>query len=149
MKRANPTSQAGFSLVETVAAMGILALAAIPLMQITGDAVRNSSSLETRLLARTVAENVMARSMVSPEILDAGIATGKETQMGRVFDWALTKGPAQAGGLQNLEITVRREEEEQVLARLVSLKYIPQNLPDRPDATPPAESGDNTDGEPK
>ena len=88
-------SQAGFSLVETVAAMGILALAAIPLLQVTTDASRNAASLETRLLARTVAENVMARSMSTREVLDAGLATGQETQLGRTFIWTRTTGPAQ------------------------------------------------------
>ena len=86
MPTADRTSQAGFSLVETVAAMGILAMAAIPLLQITTDATRNPSSLEGRVLARTVAENVMARSMASPEILDAGVATGRRAPDGRRSD---------------------------------------------------------------
>ena len=72
--------QSGFSLVETVAAMGILALAAIPLMQVTTDASRNAASLESRLLARTVAENVMARSMATQDVIDAGISAGAHGQ---------------------------------------------------------------------
>lgn len=122
-------SQAGFSLVETVAAMGILAVAAIPLLQITTEANRNASSLETRLLARTVAENEMARAMAAVEILDAGIATGTETQMGRTYVWTRTTSLGEIGTLQNLRVDVRPEESEQVLASLISLKYIPQNLP--------------------
>lgn len=130
MSRARKVSETGFSLVETVAAMGILALAAIPLMQITGDATRNAASLENRLLARTVAENVMARTMAVPEPLEAGIRSGQEIQMGRVYDWSLITGPAEPGQLQTMEVTVRREETEQNLARLVSLKFVPKALPD-------------------
>ncbi|MEC7290723.1 MAG: type II secretion system minor pseudopilin GspI [Pseudomonadota bacterium] len=132
MSNGKPSAQAGFSLVETVAAMGILALAAIPLLQITTDANRNAASLETRLLARTVAENEMARAMATRVVLDAGVVTGQETQMGRTFNWVRTTTPAQVGQLQNLRIDVRPAESEQVLASLVSLKYIPKNLTGAP-----------------
>lgn len=133
------TSQAGFSLVETVAAMGILAMAAIPLLQITTDANRNAASLETRLLARTVAENEMARALATRTVLDAGVATGQEVQMGRTFNWVRTTSPAQVGQLQNLQVEVRPAESEQVLASLVSLKYVPKNI----DGTPTVPSGED------
>ena len=129
MSNANRHRQSGFSLVETVAAMGILALAAIPLMQVTTDASRNAASLESRLLARTVAENVMARSMATQDVIDAGISAGQEVQMGRTYNWVRTANEAQQGALQNLRVEVRPAESEQVLASLISLKYIPQNLP--------------------
>lgn len=139
MSNARGTSQAGFSLVETVAAMGILALAAIPLLQITTEANRNASSLEMRLLARTVAENEMARAMASGTVLDAGVVTGEQVQIGRSFTWVRTTSLAQVGQLQNLVLEVRPSNSEQVLARLESLKYIPQNLPSASTPQPPSE----------
>lgn len=141
MLSAKQSSQAGFSLVETVAAMGILALAAIPLLQISTDATRNAASLEARVLARTVAENTMARAIVDPEQIDAGVATGRETQMGRTFIWTRTSSLAQPGELQNLEVVVRREDDEQALARVVALKYIPTALPDASQTPPPNPGG--------
>lgn len=128
MSNVKAQHQSGFSLVETVAAMGVLALAAVPLLQITTDATRNAANLEGRVLARTVAENVMARAMATPEIIDAGIATGRETQMGRTYIWTRTASLPQVGEIQNLEVQVRREDDEQVAARLVSLKYMPATL---------------------
>ena len=141
MRNAKSPSQAGFSLVETVAAMGILALAAIPLMQVTTTATRNTASLEERLLARTVAENVMARAMATSAVIDGGIATGEEVQLGRTFIWTRTATPAQSGGLQNLSVDVRPAEREQILASLISLKYAPQALPGT--GTSPANEGDD------
>ena len=135
--------QSGLSLVETGAAMGILALAAVPLLQITTDATRNAANLEGRVLARTVAENVMARAMATPETIDAGIATGSETQMGRTFIWTRTASLPQLGELQNLEVQVRREEDEQVVARLVSLKYMPAIL-SVPSTTAPTSDEEET-----
>ena len=128
MSNVEANHQSGFSLVETVAAMGVLALAAVPLLQLTTDATRNAANLEGRVLARTVAENVMARAMATPEVIDAGIATGHETQMGRTFVWTRTATLPQVGEIQNLEVQVRRENDEQVVARLVSLKYMPAIL---------------------
>ncbi|MDG1825817.1 MAG: type II secretion system protein [Henriciella sp.] len=129
MSNASRKSEQGFSLVETVAAMGVLALAAVPLLQVTGDAVRNTARLETRLLARTVAENVMARTMASPDVIDAGIAVGQETQLARTFGWSRLASPALPGSLQSYEVTVTAPNDTQVLARLVSLKAVPKNLP--------------------
>ena len=131
---ARASSEAGFSLVETVAAMGILALAAIPLMEVSSEATRNAGRLEARLLSRTVAENVMARTFAEPDALDAGLRTGREEQMGRAFTWMLTIGPAAPGQLQALEVRVTQQDDEQVLARLVSMKevpvpYVPRALP--------------------
>lgn len=142
MSNARSSKQAGFSLVETVAAMGILAMAAIPLLQVTTEANRNAASLESRLLARTVGENEMARAMATRIVLDAGVATGQEVQLGRTYVWTRTTSPAQIGQLQNLRVDVRPADSEQVLATLISLKYIPANMPGRPNAPGQAGEGD-------
>lgn len=134
------SGQAGFSLVETIAAMGILAMAAIPLLQISTEATRNTAALETRLLARTVGENVINRAMVEPVMLEAGLQTGRETQMGRVFIYTLTVAPPGEAGLQGLEVTVRPDRDDaQPLARLVSLKATPPSLPEAPDLGDPSD----------
>lgn len=134
LKRANLSREQGFSLVETVAAMGVLALAAVPLMQLTGDATRNTARLESRLLARTVAENVMARTLATPTLIDAGITRGDEKQLARDYTWTRTAGPAIPGGLQTFEVTVTEKNASQVQARLVSLKAIAVPLPDASEA---------------
>ncbi len=125
----SPQTDAGFSLIETVAAMGILAMAALPLMQVSSDSVRNTGYLETRLLARTVAENVMAQTLADPDLLEGGISTGENTQMGRRFIWVRTAGLGLQGDVQALEVTVRANNSEQVLARLVGLQAISGPLP--------------------
>lgn len=134
LKRASLSREQGFSLVETVAAMGVLALAAVPLMQLTGDATRNTARLESRLLARTVAENVMARTLATPTLIDAGITRGDEKQLARDYTWTRTAGPAIPGGLQTFEVTVTEKNASQVQARLVSLKAIAVPLPDASEA---------------
>lgn len=143
MKRADPRREGGFSLVETVAAIGILSIAALPLMQVSREATRNTGRLEARLLARTVAENVMARTLTDPDVRDAGIEIGTETQLQRTFHWTLTTGPAVPGDVQTIEVAVSIGDDEQVLARLQSLKLGPTLVTaDSAEATPSDETGE-------
>lgn len=122
--RSDPASQTGFTLVETVAAMGILALAAVPLMQLASDATNNASHLETRLLARTVAENVLARAIADPEQIDGGTHAGQEGQLGRAYTWTLIASPPRQGEVQSLNVTVWQEGDAQPLSTMQSLKAI-------------------------
>lgn len=117
--------EAGFSLVETLAALGILALAALPLMQTATSSANATRHLENRMLARIVAENVISYEMVRGDQPDAGIRSGVETQMGRTLAWTVTAGPARAGDVQTLNVVVRLDGSQQVLAELSGLRAIP------------------------
>ncbi|WP_084399999.1 type II secretion system minor pseudopilin GspI [Henriciella aquimarina] len=112
----------GFSLVETVAALGILSLAAVPLMQLSSGAVQHTARLETHLFARTTAENVLARAMADPEPAVIGQTAGTEEQMGRIYDWMMVTAPTGQDGLLRLEVRVQLADKDQTLARLVTLK---------------------------
>lgn len=139
MKPAKSNSQEGFSLIETVAAMAILSVAAIPLMQMTSTSVQHARGLETRMLARTVAENAIAEALAQPIAQEGGAAIGVETQMGRAFTWTLTTTPPQLGELQRFDISVSAEGDAQVLASMTSLKLLP--LP----VTVPDDTDDSAD----
>lgn len=117
-------SSKGFSLVETVAALGVLSLAAVPLMQLASDALVNTGRLESRLFARTTAENVLARTISDPNPIVVGQRSGREQQMGREFDWTLTILPTDRADLLRLEVQVRPSGREQVEARLVTLRAV-------------------------
>ena len=117
--------QQGFSLVETVAALGILSLASIPLMQLATNAVQNTGRLEARLLARTTAENALTRAVSSREPIELGLSEGTEVQMGRPFEWDLIIYPTDRQTLFRFEVNVREAGREQVLARLMTLKAVP------------------------
>lgn len=116
--------QRGFSLVETVAALGILSLAAVPLMQLASEAVQNTSRLESRLLARTTAENVLARTMTDPEPVELGQTAGTEVQLGRTYAWTLIVYPTEQPSLVRLEVQVQEAGREQTLARVMTLKTV-------------------------
>ena len=132
MSRSKPGKRdqdSGFSLVETIAAMGILALAAVPLMQLVTDLTRNTAWLENRMLARTVAENVLARALTDVQPRDGGIVAGTETQLGRAYFWTLTASRPVENQTQSLEVAVRADETGDVIARLVTMRAIPGPAP--------------------
>lgn len=115
----------GFSLVETVAALGILALAAVPLMQLSSNALQSTGRLEARFLARTTAENVLSRAMADTQPIEVGQVSGSEEQLGRSFDWTLTVMPTDRDALFRLEVRVAQTGREQILARLTTLQAEP------------------------
>jgi general secretion pathway protein I len=105
-----------------VAALGVLSLAAVPLMQLASDALTNTGRLESRLLARTTAENVLARTMAERAQITVGQQNGREEQLGRDYDWTLIIIPTDREDLLRLEVQVKEAGRDQVLARLVTLK---------------------------
>jgi len=126
----NPPAQhrteGGFSLVETVAAMGILALAAIPLLEVSSDATANTRYMQERALARIVAENAIAYAVSDPRPREFGIETGVVQQFGRDFQWTVTTSPGALQGVQGVLVEVRRVEKDQILVRYETLKSVQQ-----------------------
>ena len=76
------------------------------------------------MLARTVAENVLARAVADPEPVTDGQYAGQEVQLGRAYDWTLVSIPTGAS-LHRFEVSVTRAGDEQVVARLTTLKAEP------------------------
>lgn len=140
MPNSSANAEAGFSLVETLAALGILALAALPLMQTATSSANATRHLENRMLARIVAENVISYEMVRRDQPDAGIRSGVETQMGRTLAWTVTAGPARPGEVQPLQVVVRLDGSQQILAELNGLRAIPGVI------IPAADEPDEEDG---
>jgi general secretion pathway protein I len=108
--------------------MAILAVAAIPLMQMTNTSVQHARSLEARMLARSVAENVIAEALADPLQMPGGISAGTQTQMNRIYDWSLTTTPPEAGQLQRFDVTVSLQGQSQTLSEMTTLKFIPRPI---------------------
>lgn len=138
-----PLTQSGFSLVETIAATGILALAAVPLMQISTDGLSGSANLEARFYARIVAENVLVEELTKPVVgVEAPLVTaGTSLQMGRSYAWRLTIAPAQQNEPQILTVDVSKDGQTQVLARLSSLRMERIVLTPQSETEAPEEEG--------
>lgn len=111
-------SAQGFSLLETMVALALFSIAAMGLVSLNTQSARISGELDTRLLARTVAENV-AVDTVTAEALDLRPVTQGETiQRGRTYTWTRALEPTPQTGLYSIRIDVRESGQAPVLARL-------------------------------
>lgn len=77
----------GFTLLEVLVALTIVAIALAALLRATGLAAVNSETLRLRMLAGWEAENQLALLRARRSWPDLGISEGRSTQDGRVLLW--------------------------------------------------------------
>jgi general secretion pathway protein I len=91
---------AGFTLIETLVALAVLAMSAVALLGATEAHIARISDLETRAAALWAAENMLAE-------LTLGVApeTAPEPMLGIGFALAVTSSPTQDPDLTRVDIT--------------------------------------------
>ena len=77
----------GFTLLEILVALAVLAIALLAALRASSVAVQNSSEIRDRLLAGWVAQNRLAEHRARREWLPLGVVRGEETQAGVRFRW--------------------------------------------------------------
>ncbi len=118
-------SSRGFSLLETMVALSVFSVAAMGLLSLNTQSVRISSELDTRLLARTVAENVAVDTVTGSFSSSNLVSSGDEVQRGRTYSWRRTIEATPRPGLYSIRIEVTEGESAAVLARLSLLATDP------------------------
>ncbi len=114
-------SQRGFSLLETMVALSVFSISAMGLLSLNTLSVRTSGELDTRLLARIVAENVAVDTVTGAVETMNQSSTGEDTQRNQTFIWKRTIEPTPRPGLYSVRIEVSEAENDAVLARLSTL----------------------------
>ena len=79
--------RAGFTLVEVLVALAIIAIALMAALRSAGQGTNNVGELRARLFASWVAENLLAEHRARGDWLPLGIQTGKGQQGGLDFTW--------------------------------------------------------------
>ncbi len=79
--------RSGFTLVEVLVALAIVAVALLAALRTAGMGTNSVGELRSRLLAGWVAENLLAEQRVRREWLPLGIQRGKSSQGGSEFVW--------------------------------------------------------------
>lgn len=119
--------RAGFTLLEVLVALAIIATALLAALRVAGQGTSSVEDLRSRLLARCVAENQLALHRARGEWLPLGTRRGVERQGGLEFSWredvATTPNPA----FRRIDIAVfQAKDEAHALARLTSFVVRPR-----------------------
>lgn len=117
----NPTSAQGFSLLELLVAVSILALAAIPILVNQSQSVRMASHMQEKVLAHTVAENIIALLSIKPGV-GTGILMGEQRQGGVEFTWQADISRTADGGPLMMLVSVSRTGSTTKLAHLTGFR---------------------------
>jgi len=111
----NPRScQKGFTLLESLVALAILAIALTAVMRATSASTSHVDALRQRLLADWVAQNRLALHAGRGDWLPVGSQQGKESQAGLTFIWdekiSSTPNPA----FRRIDVSVSTAEQPQL-----------------------------------
>lgn len=119
--------RAGFTLVEILVALAIVAIALAAGMRALAQATDTASALKARTLALWVAQNRLAAAQVATPWPALGGATGEATQAGVAFVWQARVSTTPNPAFRMIEITVAEPHAaDYVLARLVGFLGNPE-----------------------
>lgn len=115
----------GFTLLEVLVALAILALTLAAVVHAAGGSTRHAEALRERLLADWVAENRLALHAARGEWLPVGEREGEETQAGMTFKWHEVVAPTPNPTMRRIVIEVRPPDQDAVLRQLSA--YLPEH----------------------
>jgi general secretion pathway protein I len=110
----------GFTLIETLVALAILAISLAAVMRATGGSVNQVGNMRVRVLADWVAQNRMAYHTARCDFIPPGTQTGEDTQAGILMNWKeeVTATPNQ--NFRRIEIKVFAPDDPEYALRTLT-----------------------------
>lgn len=113
----------GFSLLEILVALAVFGLAAMALLNLSGESVRTAARVQDRTLGGIVADNVAAEAAL-------GLTTegaGRAVLAGRQWSWRRDIQPTGVAGLERIEVRVSPMEDtaDEAARRVVFRTTVP------------------------
>jgi general secretion pathway protein I len=81
------SSQCGFTLIEVLVALFILAITMAAVSRTASSSIHHVEALRTRVIADWVAQNRLALHQARGDFIATGIQTGSEEQAGQTYPW--------------------------------------------------------------
>ena len=103
------TDRGGFTLIEMLVALAVFGLAAMALLNLSGENTRSAARVETRTLGGVVAENLAVEAATAPSIGE-GSTAGQVELAGRRWRWTRAVSATDVGGMLRIEVRVSDTE---------------------------------------
>jgi len=125
--RSRCASQCGFTLLEVLVALAVLALALAAIIQAGGGYAANQVYLRDRVMADWVARNLLMEYQIKKEWPRVGDSTGDEEMAGRRWEWRTDVSETDDEDLRRIDIQVRPEDSDEDASPLVVLSGFLKN----------------------
>ncbi|MEO1038497.1 MAG: type II secretion system minor pseudopilin GspI [Pseudomonadota bacterium] len=117
--------QSGFSLVEMLAALAVLAIAGLALMNAVTQSGRAAGMARDAAFAHAAAENLMNQALLDADPqLGVRDSDGDYELAGRQYAWRIEVSRTSQPGLQRVLLTLSDEGEARILAELTTFKRV-------------------------
>lgn len=118
--------QRGFTLIEVLVALAIIATALFALSRVVGQTVNHTSYLDEKVIASWVAQNLIADIELYPDRVEPGTSKGTAEMAGREWPWERRVEATEDPDLKRVEISVSSEKYRKIspLVTMVTLAAI-------------------------
>lgn len=99
----------GFTLIELLVALAVFSLAALALLNLSGENIRSAVRVEDRTLGGIVAENLAVQAAVTPRLAE-GETSGETPMGGRQWRWTQSVSGTEDPDLVRVDIRVSSDE---------------------------------------
>jgi general secretion pathway protein I len=99
----------GFTLIEVVVALAIVAIGMLAVFKTIGDTVHNVGDLRDRSFATWIADNRITEMRISGEMPSVEETAGEVEFAGRRWHWVTKVSQTQVQGLRRIDVGVRRD----------------------------------------
>lgn len=104
---------AGFTLVEVVVALAIVAIGMLAVFKTIGDTASNVAYLRDRTFAEWIADNRITEMRLAGEMPSVDETDGDVEFAGRKWLWTAKVSQTQVEGLRRIDVAVRREADSE------------------------------------
>lgn len=112
--------EAGFSLIEVLAALMVFSVGIIGLTHSGTQSTQSVGVLQDKMLASVVADNQLVQYRLRP--LVNGVQSGRSSQMSKDFTYTIETRPTEVANFYTVDIKVRREGSPQVIVNRTAFR---------------------------